>query len=311
MKTSGIPVSQWPHRLAVITACATFPLLFIGGLVTSKGAGLAVPDWPTTFGYNMFVYPWSKMVGNIFYEHSHRLVASGVGFLTIALAVSLWLHERREWVRWLGAVALVLVIVQGVLGGLRVVLLENFLAIVHACLAQAFFALAVSLALFTSAEWREDITARPLGDTSRLRRLAAVTTALIYLQVFFGAVLRHTGVRLDAHLLFAALVTLHIVLLVIRIMKNHPANCRLTRPAVYLFAMLVVQLFLGAISYLAKFTTILRMPVDATVIFTTTHLAIGALMLVTSLVLALRCYRYPALSKSTQGQKVLTEQYST
>ncbi|MCE3243034.1 MAG: putative Cytochrome oxidase assembly precursor, partial [Deltaproteobacteria bacterium] len=88
-------ISVWPHRLAVITACATFPLLFIGGLVTSKGAGLAVPDWPTTFGYNMFLYPWSKMVGNIFYEHSHRLVASAVGFLTIALALSLWVQERR------------------------------------------------------------------------------------------------------------------------------------------------------------------------------------------------------------------------
>jgi cytochrome c oxidase assembly protein subunit 15 len=188
-------VSVWPHRLAVMTACATFPLLFIGGLVTSKGAGLAVPDWPTTFGYNMFLYPWSKMVGNIFYEHSHRLVASAVGLLTIALALSLWLQERRKWLRWLGVIALVLVVIQGVLGGMRVILLEHSLAIVHASLAQAFFALAVSLALFTSAEWREEVTDRPLTDSNRLRLLAAVTTGLIYLQVFFGAVLRHTGLR--------------------------------------------------------------------------------------------------------------------
>ena len=160
----GASVSVWPHRLAVMTACATFPLLFIGGLVTSKGAGLAVPDWPTTFGYNMFLYPWSKMVGNIFYEHSHRLVASGVGLLTIVLALSLWLQERRNWLRWLGVTALVLVVIQGVLGGLRVILLEHSLAIVHASLAQAFFALAVSLALFTSAEWREKTTDRPLAD---------------------------------------------------------------------------------------------------------------------------------------------------
>src|SRR5687767_2396741 len=110
-------ISVWPHRLAVMTACATFPLLFIGGLVTSKGAGLAVPDWPTTFGYNMFLYPWSKMVGNVFYEHSHRLVASGVGLLTIALALSLWLQERRKGLRWLGVAALVLVVIQGALGG--------------------------------------------------------------------------------------------------------------------------------------------------------------------------------------------------
>jgi heme a synthase len=303
-------VSVWPHRLAVMTACATFPLLFIGGLVTSKGAGLAVPDWPTTFGYNMFLYPWSKMVGNIFYEHSHRLIASGVGLLTIALALSLWLQERRKWLRWLGVIALVLVVIQGVLGGMRVVLLEHSLAIVHASLAQAFFALAVSLALFTSAEWREEVTDRPLADSNRLRRLAAVTTGLIYLQVFFGAVLRHTGLRLDAHLLFAALVMLHVLLLVIRIMNSHSDNSRLTRPAVFLTAMLIVQVFLGTVSYFAKFTTLLRMPVDATVIFTTMHLVIGALMLVTSLVLTLRSYRIPTVAKPVRGQKVLAEQYS-
>src|ERR1700755_1271864 len=83
----------WSHRLAGVLGCATFPLLFIGGLVTSKGAGLAVPDWPTTFGYNMFLYPWSEMIGNIFYEHSHRLVASCIGVLTIALAAALWFGE--------------------------------------------------------------------------------------------------------------------------------------------------------------------------------------------------------------------------
>ena len=137
----------WPHRLAVVLGCATFPLLFIGGLVTSKGAGLAVPDWPTTFGYNMFLYPWSEMVGNILYEHSHRLVASCVGLLTIALAVALWFGERRTWLRWLGVTALLVVIAQGILGGLRVVLRQDTFAILHACLAQAFFALTVGLAL--------------------------------------------------------------------------------------------------------------------------------------------------------------------
>jgi heme a synthase len=305
----GALVSVWPHRLAVITACATFPLLFIGGLVTSKGAGLAVPDWPTTFGYNMFLYPWSKMVGNIFYEHSHRLVASTVGLLTIALALSLWFQERRKWLRWLGLIALALVVVQGVLGGLRVTLLEQSLAIVHASLAQAFFALTVSLALFTSSEWREKIAESPLAAYGRLRRLATVTTGLIYLQVFFGAVLRHTGLRLDAHLLFAALVTLHVILLTARIFKDHSDHRRLTRPALFLSAMLLLQLLLGTISYLAKFTTILRIPIDATVFVTTTHLAVGALMLVTSLILTLRSYRYPTVPSAAR-QEVFTEQYS-
>jgi len=306
---NGSLVSVWPHRLAVITACATFPLLFIGGLVTSKGAGLAVPDWPTTFGYNMFLYPWSKMVGNIFYEHSHRLVASAVGFLTIALALSLWLQEHRKWLRWLGMLALALVVIQGVLGGLRVTLVEHSLAIVHASLAQAFFALTVSLALFTSPEWREKVAEPPLADYGRLRRLAAVTTGLIYFQVFFGAVLRHTGLRLDAHLLFAVLVTLHVVLLAVRIFKEHTGDGRLTRPAFLLSAMLLLQLFLGTVSYLSKFTTLLSIPIDATVFLTTTHLAVGALMLVTSLIVTLQLYRYPTLSNSA-GQEVFTEQYS-
>src|SRR5437773_7046534 len=141
------------HRLALVTAGVTFVLILFGGLVTNTGAGLAVPDWPTTFGHNMFLYPWSKMIGNIFYEHSHRLVASFVGLLAIALAVTFWLRERRAWLRWLSFIALGLVITQGVLGGLRVVLLESTLAIIHACLAQAFFALTVALALFTSREW--------------------------------------------------------------------------------------------------------------------------------------------------------------
>src|SRR5262245_5852427 len=98
--------SPWPHRLALVLAWATFPLLFIGGLVTSLGVGMAVPDWPTTFGYNMFLYPWSKMIGGIFYEHSHRLVASAVGLLTIGLALTFWVYERRRWLRWLGVAAL-------------------------------------------------------------------------------------------------------------------------------------------------------------------------------------------------------------
>ena len=121
--------------------------------------------------------------------------------------------------------------------------------------------------------------------------------------------LRHTGLRLDAHLLFAALVTLHVVLLTVRIFKNHSDHRRLTHPALFLSGMLLLQLFLGTVSYLGKFTTILRIPADVTVFFTTTHLAVGALMLVTSLVVTLRCYRHPTVS-TAEGQEVLTEQYS-
>ena len=302
--------SPWPHRMAVILACATFPLLFIGGLVTSLGVGLAVPDWPTTFGYNMFLYPWSKMIGGIFYEHSHRLVASCVGLLTIALALTLWLKEPRPWLRWLGVGALALVIVQGVLGGLRVVLLQQTLAIIHACFAQAFFALTVSLALLTSKEWRNPPQSAPITDGGRLRRLATITTALIYIQIIFGALLRHTGERLDGHLLFAALVAVHVILLLLRITRQHGADIALTRLGFSLGGLLLGQLLLGAGSYLSKFTAVMPLPAGALVLITTSHLIIGALMLVTSLTIALRALRFSRPVGSTQGRPVLTEQYS-
>ncbi|HSF58068.1 MAG TPA: COX15/CtaA family protein [Candidatus Binatia bacterium] len=318
--------SVWPHRLAVVLASATFPLLFIGGLVTSKGAGLAVPDWPTTFGYNMFLYPWSKMVGDIFYEHSHRLVASGVGLATIALTLALWLREPRSWLRWLGVAALVLVILQGVIGGLRVVLLENTLAIVHAAFAQLFFGLTVSLAIFTSREWDRESSEPPnplfvpllqrgkegdfaLLDGGRLARLCAITTGLIYIQAVFGAVLRHTGERLDAHLIFAALVMLHVVFILLRVIKFHADRPKIAWPARLLGSLLLFQFVLGLISYFGKFTTMLGLPPDVLVLLTTTHLVVGALMLATSLLLTLRTYRLAA-AKPWISQKVLAEHFS-
>jgi len=306
----SLSVSPWPHRLAVILACATFPLLFIGGLVTSLGVGLAVPDWPTTFGHNMFLYPWSNMVGGVFYEHGHRLVASSVGLITILLAVTLWFEEKRNWLRWLGVTALGLVIGQGVLGGLRVVLLQQTLAIIHACFAQAFFALTVSLALFTSAEWRDRAGAQPIADGGRLRRLGAITTALIYLQIVFGAVLRHSGEGLEAHLLIAALVAIHVILLLLRVTRAHWNHVKLVRPAYYLGMLLLLQLMLGSASYFGKFTTVLRWPDEALVLLTTTHLIVGALMLAISLVITLRAYRLATSTPAPVGANLLVEHYS-
>jgi cytochrome c oxidase assembly protein subunit 15 len=302
--------SLWPHRVAMLTAVVTFPLLFIGGLVTSKGAGLAVPDWPTTFGYNMFLYPWSKMVGGIFYEHSHRLVGSLVGACTIFLALALWLKESRRWLRWLGLAALAMVIGQGVLGGMRVVLLEDTLAIVHAALAQAFFAFVAAIAVFTSPQWRDTTLERRIEDGGKLLRLSAITTAMIYLQVVFGAVLRHTGERLDLHLVFAGLVIVHVILLFARVARNHwtqPKELRLTN---LLGALLGGQLLLGASSYLGKYTTLWRLPVEAVVYLTTTHLALGALMLVASLILTLRVWRWSQGRAFSPARAVFQEQAS-
>ena len=259
----------------------------------------------------MFLYPWSEMVGNILYEHSHRLVASCVGLLTIALAVALWFGERRTWLRWLGVTALLVVIAQGILGGLRVVLRQDTFAILHACLAQAFFALTVGLALFTSREWAGETTQTPITDSGQLCRLGAITTALIYLQVIFGAVLRHTGERLDGHLFVAALVALHVTLLVWLVTKYHAARLKLVRLAGSLGILLLVQLLFGVGSYFAKFTTLLRLPMDMVVFLTTTHLIVGALMLVTSLALTLHSYRLSERTKPALRPNPLKEEFST
>ncbi len=161
-------------------------------MVTSKNAGLAVPDWPTTFGYNMFLFPVSKWVGGIFFEHVHRLIASTVGFLTIILAVWLGFAEGRRWVRNLGYVALGAVVLQGILGGLRVTLLEAQIGIFHACLAQAFFGLLVVMALVTSPLWQKIHADHRTRENGRvLARVALVTAAVIYLQLGLGATMRH------------------------------------------------------------------------------------------------------------------------
>jgi len=285
--------SVWPHRLAVLTAAATLPLLFVGGLVTSKSAGLAVPDWPTTFGYNMFLYPWSNMVGGILYEHSHRLVASAVGLLTLIMALMLWFYEPRRWLRWLGVGALGFVTLQGVIGGLRVVLVEGMLAILHACLAQTFFALAVSLALFTSTEWRDQVQALDRADAGRIRRLSVLTTGLIYLQAVLGAIVRHTGSGIEAHVLVALLVAFHVLLLAAWVLKTKPQVQKLVQPAIALCALMALQLALGIGSYLEKFAPSGGAPASAVVVLlTTSHVVVGALMLVVSLVLTLRSYRW-------------------
>lgn len=184
--------TPWLHRFALFTAFATLVLIWSGGNVTSKGAGLAVPDWPNTFGYNMFLFPVSRWVGGIFSEHIHRLIASTIGFLTIILAVWLWRAEGRRWLRHLGYAALAVVVLQGVLGGLRVTLLKDEIGIFHACLAQGFFGMLVVIALATSRLWQRISANESSGPTARnLARLAIVATSLIYLQLALGATMRH------------------------------------------------------------------------------------------------------------------------
>src|SRR5688572_14997168 len=152
----------------------------MGGLVTSHGAGMSVPDWPNSYGYNMFTFPPSKWVGGIFYEHTHRLMGTVVGMLSIALTIVAWRTESRRWVRWLATAVLGAVILQGVLGGLRVVWVNLDLAIVHACFAQAFFCLANTVAVVTSRRWIEAPDRSHDSDGTAGRRLTALAAACVF-----------------------------------------------------------------------------------------------------------------------------------
>ena len=187
------PYNPRLHRFALFTAAATFPLIFMGGLVTSKQAGMSVPDWPNSYGYNMFLFPYRLWSGGIFYEHTHRLMGTVVGMLTILLTIFAWKSEQRGWVRWLATSLLAAVIVQGVLGGLRVILIKLHLAMIHACIAQAVFCLAALVSVVTSRWWMEcpDLSKSNPGGR-QLIRLGILAVSVIYAQLIAGAIMRHS-----------------------------------------------------------------------------------------------------------------------
>ena len=303
------------HRFATFVAGCTVLLVLAGSLVTSTGSGLSVPDWPTTYGWNMFAFPPSKWVGGILYEHGHRLIASTVGFLTIVLAVWLAVRDPRRWMKWLGAAALGAVIAQGVLGGLTVLFfLPASVSTAHAGLAEIFFCMTVAIALFTSPRWMEGD-----GDDDRaLRRAATTTTALVYLQILVGATMRHTGAGLaipDFPLMFGHLWPTHwdpkiaihfthrvgalVVALAVAatsissgVWSRHRKRPELTRPALLLVALVVVQITLGALTVLSR----------RDIWINSLHVVCGALVLTTSLVLTLRTWR-PKFATAT-GQTI-------
>ena len=310
--------SPWPHRLAVALAAAIFPLIWVGGLVTTYDAGMAVPDWPTTYGYNMFLYPWQTWLfgpWDLFIEHGHRLFAALVGLLTIALAVVLYRREERPWVRQLGLAAVALVTFQGVLGGMRVRLDARLLAQIHGCVGPAFFALAAALAVFTSRRWGE-IDERANTLDRGVFRLALVTTLLAYAQLLLGSQVRHVSIEADTtvfraavllHLLGAALVTIHVLLLAARAGSRRRGDDWLIVPARLLLSLVLAQVVLGCgawvVNYgfpawLSEYPWAARYVVareSATqALVTTAHVAIGSLILATSLTVALRSWRLSA-----------------
>jgi len=301
--------SQLLHRFAIFVAGCTVLLVLAGSLVTSTGSGLSVPDWPTSYGWNMFSFPPSKWVGGILYEHGHRLIASTVGFLTIVLAVWLAISEPRRWMKWLGAAALGAVIAQGVLGGLTVLFyLPAPISTAHAGLAEIFFCMTVAIALFTSPRWIEGYGNGAGFDDRALRRAATTTTALIYAQILVGAAMRHTDAGLAipdfplmfghlwpdhwdakiavhfAHRLGALVVTLAVATTAFMLWsrdRRGRAPDAFTRPAMLLVGLVAVQITLGALTVLSR----------RNVWINSFHVVCGALVLTTSLVLTLRTWR--------------------
>jgi heme a synthase len=305
MATSDLrpATSVWHHRYAKLVAACTVVLIAAGASVTSTDSGLSVPDWPTTYGWNMFTFPLSRMVGGIRFEHTHRLIASTVGFMTIILAVWTWRVESRRWVRWLGVACLGAVVLQGMLGGITVLFfLPPAVSIGHAGLAQIFFCLTLTLALVTSPGWT---SARTAVDDQMLRRVATVTTALIYTQILIGATMRHSGAGLAipdfpwafgdtippvwnariavnfAHRVGALVVTLGILATSSHVLYHHRGRRELVTPAILLLMFVTVQVTLGAFVVWSG-----RDPV-----INSLHVVNGAAVLGTSLVLTLRSWR--------------------
>jgi heme a synthase len=293
----------WLHRYVKVVAACTLLLIAAGGMVTSTDSGLAVPDWPNTYGHFMFAFPFEKMVGGILYEHGHRMIASTVGFLTIILAIWMWMAEPRRWLRWLGAIALAAVVVQGVLGGLTVLyLLPAPISVGHAGLAQLFFCLTIAMTLFTSPGWRS--STNPVDDAT-LRRVTIATTLLIYVQILVGATMRHieagmaipdfplafghlippvwnAGIAVHfAHRVGAAIVTLSILAAAGHVWYHHRTRRELTVPATLLVTLVVGQATLGAFVIWTGLQPIVN----------TAHVVNGAAVLATSLVLCLRSHR--------------------
>jgi heme a synthase len=284
------------HAVAVFAALFTLPLLYVGGTVTTYRVGLAVPDWPTTFQENMFLYDFWNAPFGVRVEHAHRLYGAGVGLATIVLAGWMLAFERRRWVKGLGLLALAAVVVQGVLGGLRVTRLSTLLAAVHGCTGQAFFGLLVALCVFTSRDW----TAGPgrVADPDRLRVRSAIALGLVYAQIVLGGWLRHYGTpsALWLHSALAAAVGVDSAWLAWRVQTRRREVPRLVGPSRLLVCAVFAQIILGvaALALLWPLDGTARPVPSLQAIVRTGHQTNAAILFAASIVLTLRSFRHLA-----------------
>jgi len=290
------------HRYAIFTAFCTVLLLVAGALVTSNDAGLAVPDWPTSYG--TFFPP---MVGGIFYEHGHRMVATFVGLVTVGLALILWKSESRPWMRKLGAAALAAVIVQGLFGGLTVMLrLPPAVSIIHATLAQAFFCITVAISVFTSRWWCSSGFTPPseavapgstppsLDDAGKppLATLALWLAGLTFLQLVLGAAVRHNAIGIAPHLVGAAAVIAFVIVVGRAVRLRFASVVILRRISAALHSVAGTQILLGAAAWWSRSATRdAPQPQPIMIWLTVAHTVFGALVLATTVVFALICQR--------------------
>jgi cytochrome c oxidase assembly protein subunit 15 len=276
-----------------VLACWTFLLIIAGALVTSNDAGLSVPDWPTSFGS---WYKIPKLVGGVKFEHTHRMIAQVAGLLTILLAVWTWRVEKRRWLRLLAIGAVGTVIAQGILGGLTVLFfLPPPISSAHAALAQTFFCLAVAMAVFTGQKWVEE-QPREEFDQRRpsLFTLTLLSIFVLYVQLILGAMFRHHGLSWWPHVVHAVVVSFVLAWTSIRALTAYSRIEAIRRPAVLMLSLVIAQLCLGFTAFLTRVAwgRDAVQPELPMVVSTVAHVAVGALLLATTVILAIQTWRH-------------------
>ena len=290
----------WVHRVAVATAWVALLPIVVGALVTTTNAGMAFADWPTSDGHNMLLYPWLQSAGAKFLEHGHRLAGMLIGFMSVALAIVVWITEPRRWVRHTAVCVLLCVIAQGMLGGGRVRLDDRTLAMVHGSFAALVFALMAFVAVSTSRTWIEASSSDSQRSVGHLKVMAAAATFLILIQYMLGGLLRHLGMALYEHIGLAMLVLIVVVATAVAAIRSQARWLRM--PAVALLALVLLQIVLGGGSFVSKFgwAPIGWVAIQGSlpqVWFRTAHTIVGMLLFTTSVVLAARVFRLQYLRR--------------
>ncbi len=310
LKALATPYNRSHHRFAVFLAGWVFLLIIAGALVTSNDAGLSVPDWPTSFGS---LYKIPKLVGGVKFEHIHRMIAQGAGLFTIILAVWTWRTDRRRWLRYLLLAAVLMVVVQGILGGITVLYyLPPLVSSSHAALAQTFFCTVAAIALFTGRRWIEEVP-EVQTDVRRpsLFTLTLLSIFVLYVQLFLGAMFRHHGMSWWPHVVHATVVAVVLTWTGVRALSLYSKIEEVRRPAIALLALMVTQLCLGFLAFLTRVAwgRDAVQPELPMVLSTVAHVAVGALLLATTVILAIRVWRHVPVSfeervPSPQGKPV-------